>query len=53
MADVHSAVPDLRDIPLGALVSVRPAALDRALQRVIPDNPVPPVPVAAFNSALL
>jgi FXSXX-COOH protein len=49
---VSSKLADLRDIPLAEMPTLRTAALDEALGRVMPDSQTDPVPVAAFNSAI-
>jgi FXSXX-COOH protein len=45
------ACPDLRDVPLAQLPAL-PAALGHVLERVMPGSQTPPVPVAAFQSAI-
>ncbi len=47
---VASAVLDLRQVRLAEVLT--PVTLDKALQRVIPDNLTAQVPVAAFSSAI-
>jgi FXSXX-COOH protein len=49
---VSSVLQDLRDVPLAEMPALKPAALDQALQRIIPGSSTAPVPVAAFNSAI-
>jgi FXSXX-COOH protein len=49
---VSSVLQDLRDVPLAEMPALKAAALDQALQRILPGSSVPPVPVAAFNSAI-
>jgi hypothetical protein len=49
---ISSALLDLRRIPLTEVPTLAPASRDQALQRVLPGSPVPPVPVAAFGSAI-
>jgi FXSXX-COOH protein len=48
---VASALPDLRKVPL-TQIGMTTAGTGEALARLIPDSPVAPVPVAAFNSAI-
>jgi FXSXX-COOH protein len=48
---VSSALQDLRGVPLAELPGLSSAALDQALQRVLPGSSAAvPVPVAAFSS---
>lgn len=50
---IDSALPDLRDVPLGDVPALQPVALAQMLGRVLPDVPVvATVPVAAFSSAI-
>jgi FXSXX-COOH protein len=49
---VSSAVIDVRDLSLAEMLILRAETLDQAVARVLPDSPVAPVAVAAFNSAL-
>jgi FXSXX-COOH protein len=49
---VTSALLDLRQVPLAEMPTLGMVTLDRALARVLPDSPVDPVPVAAFQSAI-
>jgi hypothetical protein len=49
MPSVASALPDLRNVPLGA---PSPVSLDQALQRVVPGTLTAPVRVAAFSSSI-
>ena len=51
-AAVVSAMPDLRDTPLGDIPAASRVTLDRALARILPGSAVATVPVAAFNSGL-
>lgn len=43
-----SAVPNLRAVPLAAVLALAAAAVGRA----VPGTPVTPVPVASFSSAI-
>jgi FXSXX-COOH protein len=49
---VSSTLVDLRDVPLAQVPTLSPVALEEALVRVLPESPVAPVPVAAFQSAI-
>ena len=49
---VSSTLADLRDVPLAQVSTLSPVALKEALVRVLPESPVAPVPVAAFQSAI-
>jgi hypothetical protein len=53
-AAVSSVLLDLREVPLVEIPTLTPAALDKTLQRVLdhPGSLTPPVPVAAFSSAI-
>lgn len=47
-----SSLPDLRNVPLTQIAVPATAGTSAALARLIPDSPVAPVRVAAFNSAI-
>jgi FXSXX-COOH protein len=49
---VASTVLDLRNVPLTQIAVPAAAGAGEALARIMPDSPVAPVPVAAFNSAI-
>jgi FXSXX-COOH protein len=49
---VASALLDLRNVPLTEISVPGTAGHGQVLGRVLPDSPVAPVPVAAFNSAI-
>jgi FXSXX-COOH protein len=49
---VSSAVVDVRDLSLAEMLCVKTEMLDQMVARVLPNSPVAPVAVAAFNSAL-
>jgi FXSXX-COOH protein len=49
---VSSSLVDLRDIPLAEMSALSSGLLDEAIDRVLPESPVPPVPVAAFQSTI-
>jgi FXSXX-COOH protein len=49
---VSSAVVDVRDLSLAEMLILKTETIDQAVARVLPDSPVAPVAVAAFNSAL-
>jgi FXSXX-COOH protein len=49
---VSSTLVDLRDVPLAQVPTLSLVALEEALVRVLPESPVAPVPVAAFQSAI-
>jgi FXSXX-COOH protein len=51
-AALSSVLPDLRDVPLAQMPTLSTVSLEQALRRVLPDSPLNPVPVAAFQSAL-
>jgi FXSXX-COOH protein len=51
-ARVASVLPDVRDVPLTQMSVPNAIWRDAALARVLPDSPVAPVPVAAFQSAI-
>jgi FXSXX-COOH protein len=48
---VSSAVVDVRDLSLADML-LKMETIDQVVARVLPDSPVAPVAVAAFNSAL-
>jgi FXSXX-COOH protein len=47
-----SSLADIRDTPLADLAEMSPGVVDEAIRRVLPESPVAPVPVAAFQSAI-
>jgi FXSXX-COOH protein len=47
-----SSLADIRDTPLADLAEMSPGVVDQAIRRVLPESPVAPVPVAAFQSAI-
>jgi FXSXX-COOH protein len=49
---VSSAVVDVRDLSLTEMLTLKMETIDQVVARVLPDSPVAPVAVAAFNSAL-
>ena len=49
---IRSPLADLRAVRLSEMPNLSASTLDGALQRVLPDSPMAPVPVAAFNSAI-
>jgi FXSXX-COOH protein len=49
---VVSSLPDLRNVPLTQIALPATAGTGAALARLMPDSPVAPVAVAAFNSAI-
>lgn len=49
---VPSSLVDLRDVPLAEIPVLGAGLLSEAIERVLPESPAPPVPVAAFNSAI-
>jgi FXSXX-COOH protein len=49
---VSSVLLDLRQVPLAEMPSLSTVSLADALRRVLPDSPLNPVPVAAFQSAI-
>jgi hypothetical protein len=49
---VASAVLDLRQVSLTQMSVPNAIWRDAALARILPDSPVDPVPVAAFQSAI-
>jgi FXSXX-COOH protein len=48
--EISSPLADLRDFPLAELPGLDAEILDEAIERILPGSP--PVPVAAFNSAI-
>lgn len=48
----QSPLADLRGTPLADLAEANPGAVDQVIRRVLPESPVTPVPVAAFQSAI-
>jgi FXSXX-COOH protein len=49
---VTSDLIDLRDVPLADVPDLDAGTLDEVLVRLFPEPAAPPVPVAAFNSAI-
>jgi FXSXX-COOH protein len=49
---VSSTIVDVRDLSLAEMLVLKAETLDQVVARVLPDSPVAPVAVAAFNSAL-
>jgi FXSXX-COOH protein len=49
---VASALLDLRNVPLTEIAAPDTPGAAQALAHLLPDSPVAPVPVAAFNSAI-
>jgi FXSXX-COOH protein len=49
---VTSSLADLRGVPLGEVAVLTEPAFDEAIMRILPESPVAPVPVAAFQSAI-
>jgi FXSXX-COOH protein len=49
---VPSSLVDLRNVPLAEMPVLGTGLLGEAIERVLPESPTPPVPVAAFNSAI-
>jgi FXSXX-COOH protein len=49
---VSSTLPDLRSVRLAEMPTLSTVSLEQALRRVLPDSPLNPVPVAAFQSAI-
>ena len=47
-----SSLADIRDTPLADLAEMSPGVVDEAIRRILPESPVAPVPVAAFQSAI-
>jgi FXSXX-COOH protein len=47
-----SSLADIRDTPLADLAEMSPGVVDEAIRRVLPESPVAPLPVAAFQSAI-
>ena len=48
-----SSLADVRDTPLADLAEMSPGVVDEAIRRILPESPVAPVPVAAFQSTSL
>jgi FXSXX-COOH protein len=51
-AEIASALPDLRNVPLTKIAAPSAAGTDQAVARVLRDMAVPAVRVARFNSAI-
>jgi FXSXX-COOH protein len=49
---LSSPVTDLRGLSLAEMPSLGSALIDEAIERILPDYPVAPVRVAAFQSAI-
>jgi FXSXX-COOH protein len=49
---VVSSLADIRDMPLDELTDMNAGIIDEAIERILPESPVAPVPVAAFQSAI-
>jgi FXSXX-COOH protein len=47
-----SSLADIRDTPLADLAEMSRGVVDEAIRRILPESPVAPVPVAAFQSAI-
>jgi len=47
-----SSLADIRDTPLADLAEMSPGVVDEVIRRVLPESPVAPVLVAAFQSAI-
>jgi FXSXX-COOH protein len=49
---VVSSLADIRDTPLDELTEMNAGIIGEVIERMLPESPVAPVPVAAFQSAI-